>query len=135
MSKYIRNLGALLVVLLASTNLTSCDPADIRDFTIRVPGGERQADELAKEINPILLRNGFYSDFSHVTSSQGELIASWRKKFHPNDETTRIACFVFYNRSSNVVRAQLILFPGTKLPADTIRMFEELKLYIKKKGA
>jgi hypothetical protein len=114
--------------------LTSCDPADIRQFAVQIPGGASQAGKLINEVDPIVSRYGFSPDPFNGKNTQGHIAAAWRKKVHTSDEATRLACFMDFDQCTNILTVRVILFPGAKLPTDAIAMFNELKDLTVKKG-
>ncbi len=123
-----------ILTFLMALMLSGCDPADTREFNVSLAGGEWQLSAVINEIDPLATECGFQADPLNGKLREGGLVASWRRKLRPNDENTRIACFVFFDSKTNSGKVQLILFPGNKLPDDAVKMFEDLKTRLPKLG-
>jgi hypothetical protein len=115
-----------LVLILFSQCIISCDPADVREFRIQGAGESRMRSYVG-DIDAIAKRHGFRPDQQNGTLQPNGLLAAWRRKLQPEDKTTRIACFVYFDKTTNAGRVRLVLFPGTTLPQDTISMLDEVK--------
>jgi hypothetical protein len=115
-----------LAVCVAASLIIGCDPADIREYTIPIKG-EKDIQVIVSKINAIAVRHGFAAGDNNGIVQKDGSFAAWRRKLNAEDESTRIALFLYFDSNKNTCRGRLILFPGSKLPPDSIEMFSELK--------